>query len=349
MITTVDTNGNSFTTRTEPSFLSGIIRAQTPQASIIQQFGGLDVTDGGMRILLEFKSDSITNDPAIVNGFLTVHTTFRDSEEFPLCFDQLVVDANAIVDFQSHLEAFELCIDAQPSLESLQASGDYVSESKEFAFVGKGDRQDGVIIYEIFEETYNDLLRIASPILENGEYFLIVELSQVTFTANDISYYLNFIEIPLRTDLDFITLRDPFLIQGFDVKQPLSAFIPKLETEIILTKHSVDDNIPTPIPERPDLKIVPNDFTDEEPTIIERITKPITDFFQSIASFFQGLFGGGENGGEVPESVAICIDGIYFGVCTGDEHFDSDQACFGLTTQQCFDECNVIGTTCRIE
>ena len=26
----------------------------------------------------------------------------------------------------------------------------------------------------------------------------------------------------------------------------------------------------------------------------------------------------------------------------------SDQACFGLTTQQCFDQCNVIGTTCRI-
>jgi len=47
--------------------------------------------------------------------------------------------------------------------------------------------------------------------------------------------------------------------------------------------------------------------------------------------------------------IAVCIDGIYFGVCTGDQHFDSGESCFGLTTQQCFDKCNVIGNTCRVE
>lgn len=47
--------------------------------------------------------------------------------------------------------------------------------------------------------------------------------------------------------------------------------------------------------------------------------------------------------------IAVCIDGIYFGVCTGDSHFDSGESCFGLTTQQCFDKCNVIGNTCRVE
>jgi hypothetical protein len=47
--------------------------------------------------------------------------------------------------------------------------------------------------------------------------------------------------------------------------------------------------------------------------------------------------------------IAVCIDGLYFGVCTGDQHFDSGNSCFGLTTQQCFDKCNVLGTTCRIE
>jgi len=51
--------------------------------------------------------------------------------------------------------------------------------------------------------------------------------------------------------------------------------------------------------------------------------------------------------GEPP--IAVCIDGIYFGVCTGDQHFDSGESCFGLSTQQCFDKCNVIGNTCRVE
>jgi len=54
------------------------------------------------------------------------------------------------------------------------------------------------------------------------------------------------------------------------------------------------------------------------------------------------------NGSSIPEDTPVCIDGIYFGVCTGDQHFDSGQACFGLTTQQCFDQCNVVGTTCRL-
>ncbi len=56
-----------------------------------------------------------------------------------------------------------------------------------------------------------------------------------------------------------------------------------------------------------------------------------------------------ENGNGAGTGIAVCIDGIYFGVCTGDQHFDSGQSCFGLTTQQCFDKCNVVGTTCRIE
>ncbi len=46
---------------------------------------------------------------------------------------------------------------------------------------------------------------------------------------------------------------------------------------------------------------------------------------------------------ETDDPIAVCIDGIYFGVCTGDQHFDSGQACFGLTTQQCFDKCNSFG------
>lgn len=45
----------------------------------------------------------------------------------------------------------------------------------------------------------------------------------------------------------------------------------------------------------------------------------------------------------------ICIDGIYFGVCGGEPVFNQGQACFGLTTQQCFDKCNVIGNSCRVE
>ena len=44
----------------------------------------------------------------------------------------------------------------------------------------------------------------------------------------------------------------------------------------------------------------------------------------------------------------ICIDGIYFGVCGGEPIFDEGRECFGLTTQQCFDKCNVIGSTCRM-
>ena len=56
-----------------------------------------------------------------------------------------------------------------------------------------------------------------------------------------------------------------------------------------------------------------------------------------------------ENGAGT-DGIAMCIDGIYFGVCTGDQHFDSGQACFGLTTQQCFDKCNSFGRMqeCRI-
>ena len=52
------------------------------------------------------------------------------------------------------------------------------------------------------------------------------------------------------------------------------------------------------------------------------------------------------NGSTVPE---VCIDGIYFGVCGGEPIFDSGRECFGLTTQQCFDKCNVVGTTCRMQ
>lgn len=296
LVITRDGKGNSFTTRSEPSFLTGVIGARTPLASIIQQedqkfgTGGLDVTDGGLRILLEFKSNSITNDPVTISGFITVHSTYRDTEDFPLCFDQLVVDENAVIDFESHLQAFERCIQAQPSLEQLIESGDYLSSDKEFAFVGKSNRQDGVIVFEIFDERYDDVLALANPFLFNGEYFLIVDLGQLTFTANNISYFLNFVEVPVRTDLDFITFRDPFLIAGFDVNRPISDLIPELEIEIpeiILTKQTVDE-IATPIPIRDDLVIVADDFIEEKPSFFQ----PIIEFFEGIGEFFRGLFGG---------------------------------------------------------
>lgn len=47
--------------------------------------------------------------------------------------------------------------------------------------------------------------------------------------------------------------------------------------------------------------------------------------------------------------IPVCIDGIYFGVCSGDMHFDKGQSCFGLSTEQCFQKCNVVATSCRIE
>jgi len=47
--------------------------------------------------------------------------------------------------------------------------------------------------------------------------------------------------------------------------------------------------------------------------------------------------------------IAVCIDGIYFAVCSGDQHFDSGQSCFGLTTQQCFDKCNTFSASCRLQ
>jgi len=61
----------------------------------------------------------------------------------------------------------------------------------------------------------------------------------------------------------------------------------------------------------------------------------------------RGMINESENGAGTG-GIAVCIDGIYFGVCTGDSHFDSGESCFGLTTQQCFDKCNVIGNTCRV-
>jgi len=60
------------------------------------------------------------------------------------------------------------------------------------------------------------------------------------------------------------------------------------------------------------------------------------------------MIGESENGAGT-DGIAVCIDGIYFGVCTGDQHFDSGQACFGLTTQQCFDKCNTFSASCRLQ
>ncbi len=60
-----------------------------------------------------------------------------------------------------------------------------------------------------------------------------------------------------------------------------------------------------------------------------------TDEFENGAGEFEN--GAGTGG------IAVCIDGIYFAVCSGDQHFDSGQSCFGLTTQQCFDKCNSFG------
>jgi len=43
--------------------------------------------------------------------------------------------------------------------------------------------------------------------------------------------------------------------------------------------------------------------------------------------------------------IAQCIDGLNFGVCTGEPIFNIGQPCYFLSTQQCFDKCiTQIGT-----
>ncbi len=342
-IVSVGTFDSFETVTSQSSPLTGIIEAVIPQLSITQDFGeGLDVTDGTITFWLEFTSNSLTNDLVVTSGFIDVNTNFqREGTSFGECGQVEQITDTIEFDYDEQIQIFTDCIELQ------QQSKDFIVETKEVAFAGREIRDNGVVTFLIFTERLDNLLKQSNGILEDGEYYIKVDLAQLTFTANGISYFLNFQDIPFTGGGEFITLRDSIYSGIFIVDTPvaISLEIPVPEIELIDQKV---DTITTPVANET-VVIVTDDFT--ELTLVERITKPITDFFQSIASFFQGLFGGGENGengGELPDGVALCIDGIYFGVCTGDQHFDSDQACFGLTTQQCFDQCNVIGTTCRI-
>jgi len=359
-ITTTYSDGTSFTISTEPNFLTGIINARLPPASIVaKDKAGADVTDGKLQVLLEFKSNELRFHDVIVSGFITVHSTWRNSETLGTCAPISTEPVFFTNDFRTELRLFEECLielhqsnlDIGIGLEEIKDSGDFVGVDKQFPFASKGESDDdGIFVAKILDERFDDLLKISNPELNEGEQFLIVDLSELIYTSFNKSYYLNFADIGFFFGDELLFLNDPFYVSLLNIEETEpETVLTKAEIEIILKDQIVDiDIIPPPIPERPDIEIISDDLIGEEQSFFQ----PVIDFFQSIASFFQGLFGGGqngENGGEVPDGVALCIDGIYFGVCTGDQHFDSDQACFGLTTQQCFDKCNVIGTTCRIE
>jgi len=297
-ITTTNSQGSSFTVNTEPSFLTGVIASRIPEASIVSD-RGLDVTKGKLNIVMQFKSQFRTDifHDVIVNGFLTVHSTYRNSEEIGNCFKPI----NEIrdVDFTSDLLIFEDCLTDlhltevekfSTSLETFKESGDFVTVDKEFAFASRGEAKDGTFVIEIFDETFEDLLRLSNSELKNGEQFIIVDLSQLTYTSFGISYFLNFVGIDIFFGDELLTLNDPFYVGILNVENiaPIPLQIPEPVIELIDQKV---DEIISPVADE-NVIIVPDDFVEGDEPMIVTFFQPIIEFFEGIGDFFRGLFGG---------------------------------------------------------
>lgn len=298
-ITTTNSQGTSFTVNTEPSILTGIIASRIPEASIVSD-RGLDVTKGKLNIIIQFKSQFRTDifHDVIVNGFLTVHSTYRNSEEIGSCFKPINEIRN--VDFTSDLLTFEDCLTdlhlteveggkfglGSNLLETFKESGDFVTFDKEFAFAGRGEAKDGTFVIEIFDETFEDLLGLSNSELKNGEQFIIVDLSQLTYTSFGISYFLNFAGIDIFFGDEFLTLNDPFYVGILNVENiaPIPLQIPEPVIELIDQKV---DEIISPVADE-NVIIVPDDFIEKKPSFFQ----PIIEFFEGIGEFFRGLFGG---------------------------------------------------------